>query len=107
MSKIKPIAETKQWMFHYDNPSRNLPYVSSRDYTLIKQSINKYYHIDDRINDLTNRGFEVKLCYIPTYNGIGNLTYMPRLNEIRIIVGRPKWHEPRQVYAVIIKSKTK
>lgn len=107
MSKIKPIAETKQWMFNYDNPSRNLPYVSSRDYTLIKQSIIKNRFVEDRIKDLSYRGFEVKLCYIPTYNGIGNLTYMPRLNEIRIIVGRPKCHEPRQVYAVIIKSKTK
>ena len=105
MSKIKPIAESKQWMFHYDNLSKNLPFVNSRDYTLIKQSIIKNRFVEDRINDLSNRGFEVKLCYIPNYNGIGNLTYMPRLNEIRIIIGRPKNHEPRQVYCVIIKNK--
>jgi hypothetical protein len=55
--------------------------------------------------DLQNRGFEVKRCYVPTYNGVGNLTYMARLNEIRIIVARPTNHFPREVFAVIIKAK--
>jgi hypothetical protein len=50
-------------------------------------------------------GYDVKKCYVPNYNGIGNLTYMPRLNEIRIIIGRPKNHYCKEVFAVIIKPK--
>lgn len=107
-SKIKPIVESKQWMFHYDNQSKGLPFVDGRKYTIIKQSI---FHnpksVENRIKDLEYRGFEVKRCYVPTYNGVGNLTYMPRLNEIRIIIGRPKNHFCKEVYAVIIKPKAR
>lgn len=99
------VEETKKWMFHVDNQLNNLPYVNARDYTLIKQSIKNKRFANERVLDLQNRGFEVKRCYVPTYNGIGNLTYMPRLNEIRIIVTRPTNHHPREVFAVIIKAK--
>ena len=105
MNKVKPIADNKKWMFHVDNKSRNLPYISSRDYVLIKQSINNKRFVNQRVMDLTNRGFDVRRCFVPTYNGIGNLTYMPRLNEIRIIVGRPNNHTCREVFAVVIKTK--
>ena len=99
------VEETKKWMFHVDNQLNNLPYVNARDYTLIKQSIKNKRFANERVLDLQNRGFEVKRCYVPTYNGVGNLTYMPRLNEIRIIVTRPTNHHPREVFAVIIKAK--
>ena len=99
------VEETKKWMFHVDNQSNNLPYVNARDYTLIKQSIKNKRFTNERVLDLQNRGFEVRRCYVPTYNGVGNLTYMPRLNEIRIIVARPTNHFPREVFAVIIKAK--
>ena len=99
------VEETKKWMFHVDNQLNNLPYVNARDYTLIKQSIKNKRFANERVLDLQNRGFEVKRCYVPTYNGIGNLTYMPRLNEIRIIIARPINHFPREVFAVIIKAK--
>ena len=99
------VEETKKWMFHVDNQLNNLPYVNARDYTLIKQSIKNKRFANERVLDLQNRGFEVRRCYVPTYNGIGNLTYMPRLNEIRIIVTRPTNHHPREVFAVIIKAK--
>ena len=92
-------------MFHVDNQLNNLPYVNARDYTLIKQSIKNKRFANERVLDLQNRGFEVRRCYVPTYNGVGNLTYMPRLNEIRIIVTRPTNHFPREVFAVIIKPK--
>ena len=102
---IKPIPQTKQWMFHYNNTFNGLPYVNKRDYTLIKQAILlNPKNVEKRVNDLTYRGFEVRRCYVPTYNGIGNFSYMPRLNEIRIIVGRPVNHFPREVFAVIIKA---
>ena len=99
------VEETKKWMFHVDNQLNNLPYVNARDYTLIKQSIKNKRFANERVLDLQNRGFEVKRCYVPTYNGSGNLTYMPRLNEIRIIIARPINHFPREVFAVIIKAK--
>ena len=78
-----------------------MPYISKRRMAIIHNVL----HIKDikkRYEQLLARGFEVKKCYVPNYNGIGGMTYMPRLNEIRIIVGRPKNHEPRQVYAIII-----
>ena len=106
MSRVKPIVESKKWMFHIDNPMRNLPFISGRDYILITQSINTKRFVNQRVMDLQNRGFEVKRCFVPTYNGVGNLTYMPRLNEIRIIVGRPQHHNCKEVFAVIIKVKS-
>ena len=103
---IKPIPQTKQWMFHIDNKTKGLPYVNKKDYTLIKQAILlNPKSVEKRVNDLTYRGFEVRRCYVPTYNGIGNFSYMPRLNEIRIIIGRPSNHFCKEVYAVIIKAK--
>lgn len=92
---------------HYDYPfyriSSEMPYISKRRMAIIHNVL----HIKDvekRCEQLWARGFEVKKCYVPNYNGIGGMTYMPRLNEIRIIVGRPKNHEPRQVYAIVIKK---
>ena len=99
------VEESKKWMFHVDNQLHKLPYVNARDYALIKQSIKNKRFANERVLDLQNRGFEVRRCYVPTYNGVGNLTYMPRLNEIRIIVTRPTNHFPREVFAVIIKPK--
>lgn len=102
---IKPIPQTKQWMFHVDNKSKGLPYIKGSKYALIKQAILlNPQSVEKRIDNLTKRGFEIKRCYVPTYNGIGNFSYMPRLNEIRIIIGRPKKHYCKEVYAVIIKA---
>lgn len=105
MNKIQSVPQSKQWMFHVDNPMKNLPYINGKDYTLIKQSIMTKKFVNQRVMDLTNRGFEVKRCFVPTYNGIGQPTYMPRLNEIRVIIGRPNNHFYREVFAVIIKTK--
>ena len=74
-----------------------------RTRTIIRQVIHTYKYVDDRIKRLEHRGYEVKKCYVPNYNGVGNMTYMPMKKEYRIIIGRPKDHEPRQVYAVIIR----
>ena len=94
---------------HYNYPffriSQDMPYISSRKYAILKNILRTKYTID-RCRQLWVRGFEVKKCYVPHYNGIGGMTYMPNLNEIRIIVGRPTNHEPRQVYAVIIRPIT-
>lgn len=105
MNKVKSTPQINQWMFHIDNTTKNLPYVNQRDYSIIKQSINGKRFVNQRVFDLVNRGYEVKRCFVPTYNGLGGLTYFPRLNEIRIIVGRPNNHTCREVFAVIIKTK--
>ena len=104
MNKIKPISDSSKWMFHVDNTQKNLPHINGRDYSLIKQSINGKKFVNQRVMDLVNRGFVVRRCFVPSYNGIGQPTYFPRLNEIRIIVGRPNNHTCREVFAVIIKA---
>lgn len=101
---IKPICETSKWMFHVDNPMNGLPYINMRDYTIIKQVIRNNKRVDDRVNHLTNRGYKVRRCYVSTYNGIGQPTYLPRKNEIRIIIGRPLNHFSKEVFAVIIEK---
>jgi hypothetical protein len=92
---------------HYNYPfyriTSTMPYISKRRMAIVHNVLN-IKDVEKRCGQLIARGFEVRKCYIPHYNGVGNMTYMPRLNEIRIIVGRPKCHEPRQVYAIIIKS---
>lgn len=88
------------WCFNKENKKHNLPYVSFNNYLRILQIIASNKNVDDRINQFKLNGFKVKRCYVPTYNGIGNMTYMPKLNEIRLIVGRPKKHFCREVYAI-------
>lgn len=92
---------------YYDYPffriSQIMPYISKRRYAIIK-SVLQMPNVIDRCRQLWVRGFEVRKCYVPHYNGVGSMTYMPKLNEIRIIVGRPTNHEPRQVYAIIIRA---
>lgn len=95
---------------HYNYPfyriSKEMPYITSRQYAIIKNVL-QIKDVEKRCRQLWARGFEVRKCYIPNYNGVGSMTYMPRLNEIRIIVGRPKCHEPRQVYAIVITPNNK
>lgn len=93
----------KQWAFRVDNKKHNLPYIPYRQYIIINQAITCNKRVEDRVKKLQDRGFEVKRCYLPTYNHTGGITYMPRLNEFRITIGRPKNHFCKEVYAVIIK----
>lgn len=93
----------KQWLFRVDNKKHNLPYIPYRKYIIINQVITCNNRVEERVKKLQDRGFEVKRCYIPTYNHLGGITYMPRLNEIRITIGRPKNHFSKEIYAVIIK----
>ncbi len=97
------ITTTKQWAFRVDNKKHNLPYIPYRQYIIITQAITCNKRVEDRVKKLQDRGFEVKRCYLPTYNHTGGITYMPRLNEFRITIGRPKNHFCKEVYAVIIK----
>ena len=90
---------------HYDYPfyrySTTMPYIRGREKAMI-YNVLQIKDIGKRCTQLCAMGFNVRRCYVPHYNGIGNMTYMPRLNEIRIIIGRPKNHEPREVYAIVI-----
>lgn len=95
---------------HYDYPffeySTERPYVTKRQMAIIHNVLN-IKDVEKRCAQFVARGFNVKKCYMPTYNRICGMTYMPRLNEIRIIIGRPKCHEPRQVYAIVISPRNK
>ena len=99
---MRIIDQNNQWMFHVDNKQRNLPYINSRHYKIILQILN-LRKVEERILRLVNMGFEIKRCYVPNYNGVGNVTYMPKLNEIRMIIGRPKNHFSKEVYAIIFR----
>ena len=72
-------------------------------YSRINKIIDSEKLIENRIRLLQSNGFEVKRCYVPTYNKVGGITFFPRLKEFRIIIGRPKNHFVREVYAVVIK----
>lgn len=82
---------------------RNLPHINSRQYTIIRQICKQNKSLMKRIMLLKARGYDVRRCYIPNYNKICGLTYMPKLKEIRIIVGNPPCHLCKDVYAIIIK----
>jgi hypothetical protein len=90
------------WIFNMSNKNHNLPFIKHNDYLNIIQSLSMN-RVDDRIRRLESFGFTIKRCYIPNYNGVGEMTYMPRLNEVRLVIGRPKNHFCKEVYAVIIK----
>ena len=94
--------KVSDWIFEKSNKNHNLPFISCGDYHNIIQSLSMN-HVNDRIRRLESFGFTIKRCYIPNYNGVGEMTYMPRLNEVRLIIGRPKNHFCKEVYAVIIK----
>lgn len=92
---------------HYDYPfyeySTERPYVTRRLMAILHNVLN-IKDVEKRCAQFVARGFNLKRCFVPSYNGLYGLTYMPRLNEIRIIVGRPKHHSPKEVYAIIIKK---
>lgn len=73
---------------------------------IIRYIIHAHKYVDDRIKHLEHLGYDVKKCYVPNYNGVGNMTYMSMKKEYRIIIGRPKNHFPKQVYAVILRQGT-
>lgn len=59
--------------------------------------------VNERINYFKEEGYEVKRCYVPNYVGVGYSCYMPKLKEYRQIIGRPKHHFSKEVYAIIYK----
>ena len=95
-------TKVTDWIFNMSNKNHNLPFISCNDYHIIIQSLSMN-RVNDRIRRLESFGFTIKRCYIPNYNGVGEMTYMPRLNEVRLVIGRPKNHMSKEVYAVIIK----
>lgn len=91
---------------HYDYPfycrNNNMPYLTKRQMAIV-HNVLQIKDVEKRCEQFKHKGFEIKRCFVPSYNGICGLTYMSRLNEIRIIIGRPKCHSPKEVYAIIIK----
>lgn len=77
--------------------------IPQSDFDVIKQIIQSTKYVKNRIDILKDKGYDVQRCFVKDYNGIGGLTYYPRLNEIRMIIGRPNHHSVKEVYAIIIK----
>lgn len=68
----------------------------------VSKIINRNRSVEKRVWELVQGGMRVKRCYVRDYNGIGGCVYYERFHETRIIVGRPKDHYSREVYAVIM-----
>ena len=53
-----------------------------------------------RLDILRSKGYNVRRCYVTTYNKLLGETVIKTKGVIRIIVGRPKDHYYKEVYAV-------
>ena len=62
-----------------------------------------YCNPKHRMSAIKNCGYEVRRCFVPEYRRIGGMCYMPKLKEYRYIIGSPRLHSPKEVYAVIFK----
>lgn len=70
---------------------------------LINELISNNHNPRHRADTIRANGFEVKRCFVPQYVRIGGMCYMPKLKEYRYIIGTPRLHSPKEVYAVIFK----
>lgn len=67
---------------------------------IISDIVKKTNNTKKRITLLQRKGYDVKQCYVSTYNKLLGETIMKRKGVIRIIVGRPPKHWYREVYAI-------
>lgn len=97
---IKPFSDNEKYLMY--QIKRDMPYLNFRETCIIRQIILLNNNVEDRIRKLKLFGFKVKRCYVKDYNGLFHPTYCPKLNELRVIIGRPKNHNPKEVFAVIV-----
>lgn len=62
--------------------------------------VNKTKNVNIRIDLLQSEGYNVKRCYVKTYNGLLGVSEFKKKGVIRIIIGRPKEHFYKEVFAV-------
>jgi hypothetical protein len=86
----------------FDNKTTSL---ITRTLTHIRQVINQYTKVEERIEKLKYYGYDVQECNLKTYVGVGHIEHKKRLGEYRINVGRGKHHHSNKVYCVILQQK--
>jgi hypothetical protein len=75
-----------------------MDYLSHR--RIIRSIVKNTKSVEERIAQLTDKGYNVKRCYVPTYNGLMGESFMPQKKIIRLIIGRPKKNMVREVFAI-------
>lgn len=69
----------------------------------INEIISSEKKLEKRILKLVKNGYCVRLCYVPNTKLLDS-NYYPKLNEHRIVIGRPAEHLCKQVFCVILKN---
>lgn len=69
---------------------------------IISDIVRRTKNTKTRISMLQEHGYNVKRCYVKTYNKLLGETPMKRKGCTRIIIGRPSKHWCREVYAIDI-----
>lgn len=67
---------------------------------IISDIVKRTKNTNTRISLLQSKGYNVKRCYVKTYNKLLGETAMKRKGVLRIIIGRPQNHWYREVYAI-------
>ena len=86
----------------FDNKTTSL---ITRTLTHIRQVINQYTKVEERIEKLKYYGYDVQECNLKTYVGVGHIEHKKKLCEYRINVGRGKHHHSNKVYCIILQQK--
>ena len=69
----------------------------------IKNTIESTKDVRMRVSALREK-YAVRRRYMPRYIGLGNMCYMPKLKEYRMLVGSPLNHSPKEGYVVVFKT---
>ena len=69
----------------------------------IKNTIEFTKDVRMRVSALREK-YAVRRRYMPRYIGLGNMCYMPKLKEYRMLVGSPLNHSPKEGYVVVFKA---
>ena len=83
------------------------PIITQNTYRYIKSIIERKKSVRDRIMHFLSCGYTIKKCFAPNtlpYIKVGEMYYLPTLEEIRINIGRPINHLSREMYAIVIQK---
>ena len=92
--------------FAFNNEAN--PHITQYKYRYIKSIIERKKSVRDRIMHFLSCGYTIKKCFAPNtlpHIKVGEMYYLPKLEEIRINIGRPINHLSREMYAIVINKK--
>jgi hypothetical protein len=70
----------------------------------IKTTIESTKDVRARVSTLREK-YAVRRRFMPRYIGLGNMCYMPKLKEYRMLIGSPLNHGPKEGYVIVFKVK--